>query len=65
MEGAIHQHRMRFNGSPNGGARRLLRGWFPNYPKDADAAFAELPYNSSSRTLSDGGSYPREIRQDD
>ncbi len=42
----------------------MLRG-FPDYPKDADAAFAAFPYNSSSRALCDGGSYPWETTRDD
>lgn len=41
-----------------------MRG-FPDYPKDADAALAALPYYSPSRTLCDGDSYPREARQED
>jgi hypothetical protein len=46
------------------GRPTTLRG-LSDYPKDADAALAALPYNSSSRTLCDGGSYPKEIKQDD
>lgn len=46
------------------GRGTMLRG-FPDYPKDADAALAALPYNSSSQALCGGGSYSTETTQDD
>jgi len=50
MEGAIHQHRLRFNDRPINGRVILLRP-LPDYPKDADAALAALPYNSLAPSL--------------
>ena len=44
MEGAIHQHRMCFDWIAQPMGVTMLRG-FPDYPKDADAAPAALPYN--------------------
>jgi hypothetical protein len=41
----------------------LLRR-FPDYPKDADAAFVALPYNSPSQPPCDGSVYFRETVQD-
>lgn len=37
----------------------------PDYPKDADAALAAFPYNSSSRVLRGVGIYPTETTQHD
>jgi len=48
MEGAIQQHRWRFDASSDTRASDFVAR-FPDYPKDADAAHARLPYNPLSR----------------
>lgn len=55
MEGAIHQHRLRFDGSPDPRANLNALGRLPDYSKDADAAPAALPYNSLSQIAASGG----------
>src|SRR5262245_56362703 len=48
MEGAIQQHRLRFDAS-SGTRTSEFVARFPDYPKDADAAHLRLPYNRLSR----------------
>jgi hypothetical protein len=48
MEGAIQQHRLRFDASSGIRASEFVAR-FPDYPKDADAAHVGLPYNRLSR----------------